>query len=110
MRNWISRKVFSLSGNEKECAQTVKSFFEYHKIPCFTDSRGSLIAVSAPKEIKFNSVKEAITKAKHLNMPVIAYNAHMDVVSADNPNEWQSDPFKLTKRNGKQEEFKPNLV
>jgi putative selenium metabolism hydrolase len=91
----------SLSGNEKECAQTIKTFFEYHKIPCFTDSRGSLIAVSAPKEIKFNSVKEAIVKAKLLNMPVIAYNAHMDVVSADNHNEWQSDPFKLTKRNGK---------
>ncbi|MDD3001244.1 MAG: M20/M25/M40 family metallo-hydrolase [Candidatus Riflebacteria bacterium] len=91
----------SLSGSEKDCAQTITAFFETHKIPCFTDSRGSIIAVSAPSEIKFCSVNEAIIEAKKQNMSVIVYNAHMDVVSADNPNEWKSDPFKLSKREGK---------
>ena len=91
----------SLSGKEESCVKVLTNYFSNNNIPYFIDSRGSIAVVCSPLSIKFNSVKEAVEQAKNNNLKILVYNAHMDVVAADNKENWQSDPFKLSRRDGK---------
>ena len=99
----------SYSGKEQDCAKVVTDFFRENSIPCFVDSRGSVLAVSTPyskdsyvpTEKGQEWVKQALADAKKNDAKVLVYNAHMDVVTADNAEEWTDDPFKAVRRDGK---------
>ncbi len=98
----------SYSGHEGDCAKVLVDFLKENNIPVFVDSRGSLLAVSTPfseyKNTEDNAkewVKKAIEDASNNNAKILIYNAHMDVVSADNSEEWTDDPFKAVRREGK---------
>jgi putative selenium metabolism hydrolase len=98
----------SYSGHEGDCADLLKDFFKENEIPVFVDSRGSLLAVSTPFSEYTNNednakqwVTKAIEDASNNNAKILIYNAHMDVVSADNSEEWTDDPFKAVRREGK---------
>ena len=98
----------SYSGHEGDCADLLKEFFKKNEIPVFVDSRGSLLAVSTPFSEYTNTednakqwVTKAIEDASNNNAKILIYNAHMDVVSADNSEEWTDDPFKAVRREGK---------
>lgn len=99
----------SYSGHEEDCARVLIDFFKENEIPAFVDSRGSILAVSTPfskdKNIEVKNSKEWVKKvleeAKRNNAKILVYNAHMDVVTADNTEEWTDDPFKTARRDGK---------
>lgn len=98
----------SYSGHEKECAYSVLHFFQKNDIPAFIDKRGSVLAVSTPFSADVNSnedahswVKKVLEDAQKNDAKVLIYNAHMDVVTADNKEDWTDDPFKLVRRDGK---------
>ena len=99
----------SYSGHEGDCAELLLDFFKKNDIPALTDSRGSVLAVSASfNKDKFvaagNSkewVKNILKTARENNDKVLIYNAHMDVVTADNADEWTDNPFKAVRRDGK---------
>ncbi|MDD2999603.1 MAG: M20/M25/M40 family metallo-hydrolase, partial [Candidatus Riflebacteria bacterium] len=102
----------SISGNERECAEVLVTFFRDRNIPCFRDSRGSVLAVSLPRQFEPEPLSEhgenagkwlrvELKKARDKGLKILAFNAHMDVVSAENPEEWTSDPFWAVRRNGR---------
>lgn len=99
----------SYSCQEEDCAQLLASFFKKNGIPHFIDSRGSLLAVSTsysdkeyvPGENAMDWIKAVFAEAERDNGRILVYNAHMDVVTADNPDEWTDDPFKAVRREGK---------
>jgi succinyl-diaminopimelate desuccinylase len=79
--------IKSVNENEIEVANYLKVLFSKHgiasKIIPVTETRVNLVA-----EIGSGS-------------PVIGISGHLDVVSAGDENEWSSDPFALTERDGK---------
>ena len=79
--------IKSVNENEIEVANYLKDLFASYgiesKIVPVTDTRVNLVA-----EIGSGS-------------PVIGISGHMDVVSPGDENEWTSDPFTLTERDGK---------
>ncbi|MBU1109109.1 MAG: M20/M25/M40 family metallo-hydrolase [Candidatus Riflebacteria bacterium] len=102
----------SLSGHEGECAQRLVEFFKASQIPCYVDSRGSILAIYLPNTVDApladapaGSVRQwlagEMSLARAAGRKVLAYNAHLDVVSADTPEEWQSEPFVATRRDGR---------
>ncbi len=99
----------SYSGQEEDCAKVLIDFFKTNEIPSFIDSRGSVLAVSCPFEnvisVKIddskNWIKDIINKAKSNNYKILIYNAHIDVVTAENTEDWTDNPFKAIRRNGK---------
>ncbi len=102
----------SFSGQEEECARQLATFFKAANVPCFVDSRGSVLAVylpnnssSPPADSRPGSVRQwlaaELAMARAAGRKVLAYNAHMDVVAADTPQEWKSDPFVADRRDGR---------
>ena len=99
----------SYSGHEGDCAEVLLDFFRKNDIPAFSDSRGSILAVSSPynndKSVSLADskkwVKDIIDKAEKNGAKILIYNAHMDVVTADNADEWTDNPFKAVRREGK---------
>ena len=99
----------SYSGHEGDCAEVLLNFFKNNDIPAFADSRGSILAVSSPYNVdksvaaedSKNWVKNILKTAEENNAKVLIYNAHMDVVTADNAEEWTDNPFKAVRRDGK---------
>lgn len=96
----------SFSGNEKECADVLMTFFKNRNIPCFRDGRGSVLAVSIPGATYDGSdiyewLRGELNRARDCGMKILAYNAHMDVVSADDPESWTDDPFKAVRRDNR---------
>lgn len=77
----------SVNENEIEVANYLKDLFATYAIDSeiipVTDTRVNLVA--------------EIGEGK----PVIGISGHMDVVSPGNPDDWSSDPFTLTERDGK---------
>jgi putative selenium metabolism hydrolase len=102
----------SLSGQEEECARQLTGFLKSANVPCFVDSRGSVLAVylpnnssTPPADSATESIRQwlaiEIAMARAAGRKVLAYNAHMDVVAADTPEEWKSDPFMADRRDGR---------
>ena len=99
----------SYSGHEEDCAKVLINFFKENQIPSFVDSRGSILAVSTPfnkdkavEPQKTNEwLKEVLAEASQKNAKILVYNAHMDVVTADNTEDWTDNPFKAVRRDGK---------
>ncbi|NLF97774.1 MAG: M20/M25/M40 family metallo-hydrolase [Candidatus Riflebacteria bacterium] len=102
----------SLSGQEEGCARQLTDFFKSAGIPCFVDARGSVLAVflpnnssSPPSDSETASIRQwlaaEIAIARAAGRKLLAYNAHMDVVPADNAEDWQSDPFTADRRGGR---------
>ncbi len=99
----------SYSGQEQDCANLLLDFFKENNIPAFVDSRGSILAVSTPfnqdKAIENSNskewIKEVIEEANKKNAKILVYDAHMDVVTADNTEDWTDNPFKAVRRDGK---------
>lgn len=102
----------SLSGQEGECAQRLLEFFRAAHVPCFIDSRGSVLAVYLPNNSDGPApgasagavnhwLSAELAMARAAGRKILAYNAHLDVVSADTPEEWTSDPFVATRRDGR---------
>ncbi|HNX74585.1 MAG TPA: M20/M25/M40 family metallo-hydrolase [Candidatus Rifleibacterium sp.] len=102
----------SLSGNEAECAEVLVSFFNNRNMPCLVDSRGSVLAVSLPRsfnaEPPIDMAKDGgawllsqLDKARDQGLKILAFNAHLDVVGADNRDEWRDDPFKAIRKFGR---------
>ena len=99
----------SYSGHEQDCANLLIDFFNRNNIPVFSDSRGSVLAISTPfkkdKHIENNKakewIKETIKEAKNNNAKILVYDAHMDVVTADNTEDWTNNPFEAIRRDGK---------
>lgn len=102
----------SLSGREKGCAETLVAFFNSRRIPCFVDERGSVLAVSLPRHIESEPpldfadegrdwLKAELEKARDKGLKILAYNAHIDVVAADNPEEWRDPPFRAVRKFGR---------
>lgn len=101
----------SFSGQEKECADRLIHFFQRHNIACFRDRRGSLLAMALPDKDNHGHenlsieqsrkwVKCKLAEAVERGQKILAYNAHMDVVKADSPEKWVSDPFSIDRREG----------
>ena len=44
------------------------------------------------------SLKEVLAEASQKNAKILVYNAHMDVVTADNTEDWTDNPFKAVRR------------
>ncbi|EKD84025.1 MAG: peptidase, partial [uncultured bacterium] len=102
----------SLSGHEGECAQRLVEFFRSARIPCYIDSRGSVLAVYLPNnaeapgaDASAGEVRQWLSAecalAHAAGRKILAYNAHLDVVSADTPEEWTFDPFVATRCDGR---------
>lgn len=99
----------SYSGHEGDCAEVLLDFFRKNDIPAFSDSRGSILAVSSSfnKDTYIASegskewVKNVLKTAEEKKAKILIYNAHMDVVTADNADEWTDNPFKAVRRDGK---------
>lgn len=102
----------SLSGNERECAEVLVTYFNNRNVPCFVDSRGSVLAVSFPRQIETEPpvdlrgegrewLRAELEKAREHGLKILAFNAHMDVVGADNRDEWRDDPFKAVRKFGR---------
>lgn len=96
----------SLSGQEEECAEVLMTFFKNLNIPCFRDARGSVLTVSIPGMAWDGSdahewVRDQLNRARDNGLKILAYNAHMDIVSADSNDGWTDDPFKAVRRAGK---------
>ena len=99
----------SYSGHEGDCAELLLNFFKNNDIPAFADSRGSILAVSSPfnddksvaADDSKNWVKKILKTAEENKAKILIYNAHMDVVTADNADEWTDNPFKAVIRDGK---------
>ncbi len=102
----------SFSGQEAECAEVMVSFFHNRNIPCFVDSRGSVLAVSLPRHFESEPpqdlsenglfwLKRELERARENGLKILAFNAHLDVVSADNLEEWRDDPFKAVRKFGR---------
>lgn len=102
----------SYSGQEKECADTLLSWFEGHDIPACRDERGSVLAAAIPDSLPMRSFPKVTSERKEWfhellalsqakNQPILAYNAHMDVVEADAAENWQTSPFIADRRDGR---------
>ena len=102
----------SLSGNEGECAEALTTYLESEGIPALRDRRGSILAISLPAGMGYADFPARPSDRKawlrglwsvcaDRNMPILAYNAHMDVVPADDPEQWSGDPFAASRREGK---------
>lgn len=102
----------SLSGQEAECAEVLVSFFNNRNIPCFVDARGSVLAVSLPRHTSGEPpadmaaqgaawLRAELEKAREGGFKILAFNAHIDVVGADNPEEWRDEPFKAVRKFGR---------
>ncbi len=102
----------SLSGQEAECAETLVSFFHNRNLPCLVDSRGSVLAISLPRNFESDQpadlqrdgeawLKSQLEKARNLGLKILAFNAHLDVVGADNRDEWRDDPFRAVRKFGR---------
>ncbi|MGM0601141.1 MAG: M20/M25/M40 family metallo-hydrolase [Candidatus Rifleibacteriota bacterium] len=97
----------SYSGQEKDCADLLLKFCRENEIAACRDSRGSIIAVNIPSDNidKNEDSKEAIKKylkeCKNSGCQILAYNAHMDVVPAENTTGWESPPFEAVRKKGR---------
>jgi putative selenium metabolism hydrolase len=101
----------SLSGHEKECADMLLEYFQRHDIPCFRDSRGSVLAVSMPGASvtdmpsctgdKREWLCSRLQYARENGLKILAFNAHLDVVSADDVENWSNDPFSAVRLDGR---------
>lgn len=102
----------SYSGNEEECAGVLMTYFKNKNIPAIKDTRGSILAISLPTGLGYEDFPTSIFEQKawlkgllsvcaDKNLGILAYNAHMDVVEADNPEKWTTDPFKASRRDKK---------
>ena len=102
----------SLSGQEEGCARQLVDFFKNAGVPCFVDTRGSVLAVflpnntsSMPFDCATGSIKQwlatEIAMARAAGRKLLAYNAHMDIVPAENAKDWRSDPFIADRRDGR---------
>ncbi|GAB4281194.1 MAG: YgeY family selenium metabolism-linked hydrolase [Candidatus Rifleibacteriota bacterium] len=102
----------SYSGQEQECAEVLLTFFKNRKIPAMVDERGSVLALSVPAGLDYQAFPENSSGYKawlqglfsfcnDRNIKTLAYNAHMDVVEAENESDWSSHPFRAIRRDGK---------
>lgn len=102
----------SLSGQESECAEVLLTFFQHRRIPCYRDSRGSVLAIALPKPINDDEaptdaksgrewLRLKLAQARAQGFNILAFNAHMDVVSADDQQNWTDNPFKAVRRDGR---------
>ena len=97
----------SYSGQEKDCADLLLKFCADNEISAGRDSRGSVIAVSLPSgeldrnENSKEAIKKYLKKCKADGVKILAYNAHMDVVHAENTAGWESPPFEAVRKNGR---------
>jgi putative selenium metabolism hydrolase len=102
----------SLSGSEGECADALMSYFEKRGIPAVKDARGSVLAVSAPPGLGAGEppadaegrkawLARLLALCDTRGLPVLAYNAHMDVVGPGDPDKWSCDPFRACRRDGR---------
>lgn len=97
----------SYSGQEKDCADLLLQFCADNGIAASRDSRGSVIAVGLPSsdldrnENSKVTIKKYLKKCKADGVKILAYNAHMDVVHAENTSGWESPPFEAVRRNSR---------
>lgn len=102
----------SYSGREDTCAAVLLQWFAAGKIPAMTDQRGSVAAFSVPGFLQAGDfpenceeqkrwVKNLLETCRNRRIKILAYNAHMDVVEAENPEQWTSPPFVATHRDGR---------
>jgi putative selenium metabolism hydrolase len=102
----------SYSGQEEECAEVLMTYFSTRNIPAMKDERGSVLAVSLPAELVYEDFPDDLSQRKAwfkglLNLcndrsiKTLAYNAHMDVVPAEDTENWSKPPFKATRRDGR---------
>lgn len=102
----------SLSGQERECAEVLLTFFHNRHVPCYRDSRGSILAISlpgissadAPADLREGGrewLRNQLNQARERGLKILAFNAHMDVVSADEQDGWTDEPFTATRRDGR---------
>jgi putative selenium metabolism hydrolase len=102
----------SYSGHEKECADSLLNWCDCQKIPACRDERGSVISAVVPGSLMMPCFKEAapdrkkwfhelFEKAQSKKLPILAYNAHMDVVEAEDAENWHTPPFTADRRDGR---------
>lgn len=107
--------IESYSGQEKKVADYLLDYFKKHNILSARTPRGSVISLFPPNEIvdevcksepiNSNNALEIIIKTyeriKKLGYPIVAYNAHMDIVDPGEQTQWRFPPFKLTYEDNK---------
>ncbi|NLI76876.1 MAG: M20/M25/M40 family metallo-hydrolase [Candidatus Riflebacteria bacterium] len=102
-------KIQSFSGREQGLANLLLDFFRRHHLPAARTPRGSVVALLAPAAIspgglppslpdaeavaRLNSLLQTVRNQK---LPVLAFNAHMDVVEPGEGTRWEHPPFAAT--------------
>ena len=82
----ILKKIISIqsySGNEKELADYIKNYFKEKNAKVY-ENDGNIVV----------HLKKGSNNA-------IIFNAHMDTIKVQDLNEWQTNPFELTEKEGK---------
>lgn len=105
-------KIPSLSGQEGPQADLLLGFFHQRGIPAARTLRGSVLALLAPPEVAGGSggpiplelpagnalaqLAARVVEARSRGLPILAYNAHMDIVEPGEGARWIHPPFAAT--------------
>ena len=102
--------IRSFTGMEREQADLLLSFFSDKGVPAFRTPRGSVVSMISPfqdeldDELKSGdpagAFRNHISFLREKEIRIIAFDAHMDVVSEGDLSEWSSDPFCMSARDG----------
>ncbi|HNW35250.1 MAG TPA: M20/M25/M40 family metallo-hydrolase, partial [Candidatus Ozemobacteraceae bacterium] len=104
--------IESYTGHERAQADLLLSYFDERGIPACRLPRGGILALLAPAGhspdmrgigdgARLDAIKRAVSAVKSAGLPILAYDAHMDVVEAGDAAAWSVPPFGLTRRDGR---------
>lgn len=107
--------VESYTGRERGQADLLLAWLGERGIPACRLPRGGVLALVTSKEFapdgrefagmgdqaRLDAIREAVEVVRKAGVPVMAYDAHMDVVEAGDAAAWTVPPFALTRRDGR---------
>lgn len=104
--------IESYTGRERAQADLLLSYFDEHGVPACRLPRGGVLALLTPAgyspdvhgigdEARLDVIRNAISTVRNAGLPLLAYDAHMDVVEAGEKTAWSVPPFGLTRRDGR---------
>jgi len=100
-----SLPIASYSGQEQQQAECLLRFFHEHGLMAALLPRGGVAALSrrlsAGESVSLETIRREVAQARQRRQPVLAYNAHLDIVYPGETSAWTSSPFSYTERDGR---------
>lgn len=100
-----SLPIVSYSGQEQQQAECLLRFFHEHCIMAAQLPRGGVVALSrrppSGEAVSLETIRREVAQTRQSRQPVLAYNAHLDIVYPGDTSAWTSPPFSYTERDGK---------